>query len=46
MNLYAIKPDTAGSFKVVLMRTGKVYFYGTKIECREWIERNGDDENN
>lgn len=30
--------------KVVLKRTGKVAFYGTRSECKEWIERNDGDE--
>jgi hypothetical protein len=46
MNLYAIKAAGGSEYKVVLVRTGKPYFYGTRKECREWIELNGHDENN
>jgi hypothetical protein len=44
--LYEIKSDNAKQYscKVVLKRTGKVVFYGTRTECREWIERNDGDE--
>ena len=44
MSLYQIKTDARDGYKVVLKRTGKVCFYGSKAECKEWIERNDGDE--
>ena len=45
LDLYSIK-KSGDEYKVVLKRTGKVYFYGTRIECQEWIFRNDGDEHN
>jgi len=44
-SLYEIKAH-GNEYKVILKRTGRVYFYGTRTECREWIERNDGDEHN
>ena len=43
MEIYAIvkKPK---DYCVQNKKTGKVVFYGTKEECKEWIEHNGHDE--
>lgn len=45
-NFYAIKRPSVGAtdFMVAHIATGKVVFYGSKAKCREWIERNGHDE--
>lgn len=43
--LYSIK-KSGNEYKVVLKRNGHIYFYGTKKECQEWVERNDGDEHN
>ena len=45
LGLYAIKKN-GDEYKVVLKRNGRIYFYGTKDECQEWVERNDGDEHN
>jgi hypothetical protein len=42
--LYTIRKNIGVNYKVVLVRTSKTVFYGTKRECEEWLERNGHDE--
>lgn len=41
--LYTIKKHAGGDYYVKNCKTGKVVFYGSRIECDEWIERNGHD---
>lgn len=47
-SIFAIKRDTrSNDWVVYLKRNGKAYFYHEdRAECVEWIERNGEDENN
>lgn len=42
--IYEIKKDGL-SFCVVKKGTTRAVFYGSKLECKEWIERNGHDGN-
>jgi len=43
VKLYAIKNPSVGDsdYRVAHVKTGKVVFYGTRAECKEWIEHNG-----
>jgi hypothetical protein len=41
--LYRITNPSVGDtdYRVIHIKTGKSVYYGTKTECREWIEHNG-----
>lgn len=43
--LYGVKKDPrSNDWCVYLKRTRETYFFGTKEECQEWVERNDGDE--
>lgn len=41
--LYAIHWQMGGNYAVIRLSDGRAVFYGTRAECKGWIERNGHD---
>jgi hypothetical protein len=41
--MYTVGKAPRGEYMVVLNRTCRPVFFGTKAECNEWLERNGHD---
>ena len=42
--LYRVRREQGDEYVVILIRTKRAVFYGTRRECFDWVERNGDNE--